>query len=280
MGTSKSNSGPGKTPLLPDWYNPQPPLPDKDEENENTDTVPDDDKKDDVIKPSNDQIESWRSAKTNLTSYIKNKTPANLKRSARSYVKNYGGAKKASSTAIIGKSTAATFIGFINNLSANGINSAAESFGVKSFDGLDVKGLFALLANEIAPDGDTPEAAVARAAVTETLCDIYKDIENEGGDISTLDSILKDKENEYVILYLSNYIFFRWVHELGETFEIKKISANQLINIENEMREFIKISLQEKWTKQNLKAVDFNTPSGKQIVDQVFEQAYLIIEDL
>ncbi|MGG6229354.1 Qat anti-phage system associated protein QatB [Tenacibaculum sp. SDUM215027] len=272
MGTSTSSSGPGKTPLLPDWFEPDGATPDNNNENdENSENNNADD----------NRIESWRSAKTNLTSYIKNRSASKLRQSARSYINNYGGAKKASSTAIVGKATASKFIGFVNSLSNNGFNSTAENYGIISFDGLDVKSVFAILSNELAPDGDTPEAAVARAAITETLCDIYKEIEEEGNaDFGSLDTIMKDKENEYVIKYLSNYIFFRWVHELGETLERKDISANELINIENEMKAFINSSLEEKWKRYNLKSVDFKTSKGKQLIDSVFQQAYLIIESI
>lgn len=136
------------------------------------------------------------------------------------------------------------------------------------------------LSNELAPDGDTPEAAVARAAITETLCDIYKEIEEENADINSLDAILKDKENDYVVKYLSNYIFFRWVHELGETLEKKDISASELINIENDMRAFIGTSLSEKWKRYDLKSFDFKTQKGKELINSVFQQAYLIIESI
>jgi len=225
-------------------------------------------------------IESWRSAKTNLTNYTKNRHSSKLRQAARSYIRNYGGAKRASSTAIVGKSTASNFLGFVNGISNNGFATTAESYGIDSFDGLSTKDIFAILSNELAPDGDTPEAAVARAAITETLCDIYKEIEEENIEFDSIDDILKDNENEYVVKYLSNYIFFRWVHEFGDTLEQKDISASELINIENEMREFIGSSLKEKWDRFDLKSTDFKTPKGKELIDSVFQQAYLIIESI
>lgn len=283
MGTSKSNSGPkNNTPLLPPWA-PEPPeaLPQLDPStDDNIDQNGQENGEQESKEKPQSKITGLPSARRDLTNYIKNRNPQNFKKASRSYVRSFGGGKRASKTAISGKSSGARFSGFLSGVANQGIDRTLESYGLSDCIGKSADYVLTKIADLIAPSGATNEEAAAREAIIESLSYLHDHFELHDKDIAELDSISK-LDFEFVIKeYVSSYIFNRWLHELGLKFEEKSASTRELIETENEAREYIKEAVKLDFSKIDLLKIDFNSGQGRALMEKIFDEAYIFIETL
>jgi hypothetical protein len=129
---------------------------------------------------------SWRSAKTLFGKVVKNNGD---KRAAQSYVRAHGGSRRAAQTATAGRSATARLGGFLADVANRGLNAALEALNLSSVIGKDPRTVFAAIANAIAPDGASPEKAVAREATDDVLADLYVRFVTDEGDLSRLNSL-------------------------------------------------------------------------------------------
>jgi len=278
MGTSASNAGPkGKTPLLPNWVNDKP--------NTDIEDIPSTDKpkpdqdkiavKDDSISS---QTNSWNSAKTAIKKYTNDKTKQNLKKSGRSYVKTYGGFKSAARASARGIDYGYTFASFLGGFVQKGYEQNLKQYGLDDCIGKSSEEVLAKIADKIAPIGSTNDDAIARAAIMDTLDTLYEKIISNDEDIDSLGSLSEDGLKEAVIEYTSNYIYKKWVYELGLALEKNNLSEKAVIRLENEIRTFIKSEVLLALKDKDIKVLDLAAGEGKKIIQNIFELAYQTIE--
>lgn len=281
MGTSKSNAGPkNHSPLLPPWAPKPPSLP-------SNPLNPDDEANNDNQPEENDSkegetpvLENLQKARRDLTNYTKTKTRQSFKKAARSYVNTYGGGRRASKTATSGKSTGGIFAGFLSNVANQGIRETLNSLGLEKYTGEPIDFILTKIADIIAPSSITNEEAAAREAILDTLEYIYETYEMEGKELTDLDSLQKEDMELAIKEYVSSYIFNRWLHELGIKVEEHATSIRDVIKIEKEGKLYIKEAVNLDFSKFNILKVNFNSKQGKKIIDNIFDEAYILIEDL
>ncbi|MEZ5196415.1 MAG: Qat anti-phage system associated protein QatB [Bacteroidales bacterium] len=281
MGTSKSSSGPsGGIPLLPDWVDDQEGQDGNDnhnEENQNGEDSPKDDQKEER-RP---KTESWRPVRTAFTSYLKNPTKKKLGNTLGKYVKGTGGSKKISSSVISGKSTGARFGGFLSDIVEKGSSEALKILGVGDIEGKSAEYVFTKLAELLSPKGNEADDPYARSAISETLATIYEELEEDEKSIDDLESLTPEIANGYMVTYIGTYIYQRLMAELGKSLvERSDYSEKQLIDREYEIKEYIQETLKIEFKDSDLTKVDFSSPEGKEKIDEIFNDAYSILEDL
>lgn len=282
MGTSKSNSGPkGKMPLLPPWA----PPPEDNPQQESSDDNLDDQNEQENNNQSNKEkpqalTSSFSNARRNLTKYVKSRSRQNFNNAASSYVNSYGGANNIAQTALSGKSSGIRFSDFISGVANQGINSTLKSYGLSDCIGESAEYVLTKIADVIAPAGGVNEEAAAREAIIDVLAFLYENFELNNKEITELDSISKSNFELVIKEYVSSYIFNRWLHELGLKFEEKAPSTHELVDIEIEAKAYIKEAVKLDLSKINLLEIDFNSGRGKEIIDDIFKEAYIFIETL
>lgn len=276
MGTSKSNIGPvGNTPLLPPWA-PDPPKDEPDNSaDDNQQGEAGNESKENKSKQATANLAPARGA---VTRYLKNRNRQNFNKAARSYVKSYGGSKRASSTAVSGKISGARFSGFLSNVARGGIQNTLINYGLADCLGKSADYVLTKIADLIAPSGATNEEAAAREAIIDALSFIHDRFDLLDKDISELDSLDKQDFELVIKEYVSAYIFNRWLHEIGLKFEEKTASSHELIKVEKEVKEYIKEAVKLDLSDLDILRTDFNSGTGKAIIDNIFDDAYLFIE--
>ena len=287
MGTSSSNIGPkGNNPLLPPWA---PPPPEEVTINDPLDSpldTPGDKQLDDESsekpadpKSANAQV-NFTSARRNLTRYVGERNKDNFRRAAKSYVKSYGGGRRASSTAMSGKTSGARFIGFISGIANNGLNETLRNYDLSDCIGKSADFVLNKIADLLAPSGATNEEAATRNAILDTLSQVYENFELESDGIEALSSLDADNVQSIVQEYVCSYIFRRWLHELGIKFEEKAVSTDDLYRAENQAKEYIKEAVKLDFKDRDILQIDFESQEGQMMIDSIFDEAYIIIEQL
>lgn len=299
MGTSKSYGGPGdKPPLLPDWALPPPeggdPLPEE-EEQEEEETQPDieDSADHEAAEPDSDEddeaggdddvggieqgpavpLGSWRSAKTLFGKAVKkNGDKQAFRKAAQSYVRAHGGSRRAAQTATAGRSATARLGGFLSDVATRGLNAALEAINLSSVIGKDPRTVFAAIANAIAPDGSSPEKAVAREATNDVLADFYERFVTDD-DLSRLNSLTSEDVKSAILDSVTCYIYHRWLQELGRQIEEKTMSSSEAVRLERETKLFVKDSVTVDFKDKDPLTMDWAS-DGSVLVERIFSEAY------
>lgn len=282
MGTSSSNNGPkGYTPLLPDWNgndtnsgNQNGGIDSKPVSGENV-SQNQDDQKTNILS-----TRGWSGAKRTLGIFSKNPSKSNFRSAAKSYVKASGGAINVAKSARHGKIVAGQFAYFLNNIRKDGLEKTYENLGFGKISGDSVEQIFNNLAEILSSGGGTDEETIARNAVIEALAKIYEDFDIENNPIESLDKLTEEQTGTYLEYYLTSYIYERWLHELGVKIEEKDISPADAVKAEKDAFDFIQSSVNLKFDDYNLSAFDYSSDEGKAIIEEIFIQAYSLIEAL
>lgn len=270
MGTSKSNSGLSPNmPLLPDYAPPPDPI----------DLPPPED------NPNNeDEVATgdWSNAKAALTAVTKASSSSSRARklatASRSYVAGSGGAKRMRQSSIGGRMVGRNLGRVLFAIKTSGANSAFGEEGVDNLTGQTTEVVFAKLAQQLSSKGGTVEETIANIALVEALSHLYAQFDLTTNNLATLDSLTEDQAKEVIQVYVSTYIFERWIHELGIKIETSSLSELQIVELEDEVREFVRESVKLKFNDAPLKSLKFDRGHDKKAIDEIFNQAYKMLE--
>lgn len=286
MGTSASNGGPkGSPPLLPDWFNDETPNPpdenpgDGNEENaspegEPNQELPNPADQPPVVSTSKD----WGKSKGALTRLANNTSGASYQKAGRKYVNSLGGARGATKAAAKGIKIGGRYVNFISSATSQGLNQTLTNLGLAQFIGHSSEEICIAIANALAPVGTTNDDAIAREALLTTIDSLYSKIQETGAGIEALESLSPEQIKETMIEYVSNFIFTKWVYELGNTIEKGNISEADAINLEAEIKELIYMETLEQYRDVSFEDIDLNDQNNQSIIEEIFQTAYSILE--
>lgn len=311
MGTSKPYGGPGdKIPLLPDWALPPPdggdPVPEEEEEGESLPEPVDQAEEDeagveqeeddepnsvpsgdepvaghaDLAGPPDTQSPggSWKWAKAFLgRAASSGGGRAAFAKAARSYVRAHGGPRRAAQAATSGRSATARLGRFLADVSRRGLDAALDALDLATVVGRDAQTVFAAIANALAPNGASPEQAVAREAVGDVLEGLYERFALADGDLARLNSLSIDDVRQAVVDSVSSYIYHRWLQELGRQIEQKAISPAQAVRLERDVKQFVKDSTILDLKGEDVLAMDWDGEWGRAFVERIYADAYRLL---
>ena len=288
MGTSSSNGGPsGISSLLPSWY---PTLEGGTSESQNNDYDSDDAANSDgqdqaegqtqnsqapEVQPS---TENWKNAKGAFTRYTRSTGGSGVRKAAGSYVRTLGGSRGATRSAARGISVGTALGGFLGSAASRGIDATLAAFGLTAYIGRSSEEILAKIADAIAPTGTTNDEAIARDAVIATLDLIYTRITENGGDITSLETLTSEMVKDAVVAYVSVYIFKKWVYELGLAVEKNAVTERQAIELETDIREFINAEVQLALQDKTIRDFDLNSAANQQTIETIFQTAYSTLQ--
>jgi len=297
MGTSKPNDGPGdKTPLLPEWAQgdedelPFPEEgeypPDEDQPEEQPDAPLDESPPDEINPPPNetptplDTAKPWQQSKSGLTRFTRTGQRRDLANAGRGYVRARGGARRAAQTSSAGKSSTGRVIGFLSRVATEGIAGALESIGLRDILGQSVESVLAAIVNQLCPIGAGLDEAAARKAVDLTMLSIFEEYGVEADGLDRLDEMDAAAVEKTFQLLVSEYNFQRWMMELGKRVEEGAVSAKEALRLEELAKECIQEATELDLRGFDVLAVDWNSVEGQRIIDDIYAQAYMFLEDL
>lgn len=297
MGTASSNKGPsGPGGLLPSWYPsdgpggapapspPGPPVPDGLPPAPNPAPAPPAHPGLPPIPlPAIAAAAGWPSARRAINRFADTGTGTNLRNASRNYSRTLGGsllASRASTTGISAGRGLATFLGGVSAAGAGGggLAQTVSNMGIATLDGQSPEFVLAKIADSIAPPGATNDEAVAREAVLSTLDRLYMELVNRGDDLSALEALTPERIKDVIIEYTSCYIYKKWVYELGISIEKNAVSERQALDLEVQMKDFIRAEVQTKFRDVRHDQLDLANPANQATIEYIFQLAYSTLE--
>jgi hypothetical protein len=292
MGTSSSFKGPvGRTDLLPPWAPPleAPPTPaDPGQAN------PANPGQADAAQPILSTVQavqgtvpvgmvpppevSWRGPKVAFSHFVSGHSDS--PRSAfRSYVRAHGGAKRAAHSATSSRRSTAHLMGFLSDVARTGVAEAARRLGIRDLVGRDVQFVLASLVDLLAPAGSFLEEATARSALIDSLFDFCGRYDIEGAGLQALDAITVGDLGDALTLTVCNVVAERFRQELTSRVERGDVSESDGNRIFAEVGDFVREMVDLRLAGQDLLGLNWRGPEGAAFVEQVYTDAYSILEN-
>jgi hypothetical protein len=233
-----------------------------------------------TASPLSNTTGNWADAKGSFTRYAKNTRGANVRKAAKSYVRTFGGARGATKSASKGVSTGRGLVSFLGSVSAHGgsFTQTITELGLSNYIGRSPEETLAKIADTIAPIGTTNDEAIARDAVISTLDQLYSRILEQEGDITALERLTPDMIKEVVIDYVSNYIFKKWIYELGLAIEKNAVTEKEAIEMEADMKVFIKAEVNLGLKDRSISEFNLSGQTNQQLIEEIFQIAYSTLE--
>jgi hypothetical protein len=263
MGTSSSYPGPGRnTPLLPPWADddgneePQPLSPDRQPANGSPlDPLPDQNQPGNIpIVPTVNLMPARR----HFGKYATGGGGSSLRQGARSYVRGMGGARNAARASRAGKNATRRLGGFLVDVATRGMQDALEALQLRSTIGRPVEEVLATITNILAPSGTSLDEAAARAAMSETLGELYTQYGLEDGDLSNLEAMGADEIRIALQLSVTNYIYEKLLNVMQSSLDEHNMSDYDLLKAEREIKLFIRETVHLELENIDVMIVDWN----------------------
>ena len=287
MGTSASNGGPkGSPPLLPDWYNPQSdednqetPQDGSDDSGENNDSPGQNNQNAPTTEPDHTNNSSkWGQSKGALTRLSNSRSGSSVKKAGRKYVNSLGGSRGATRAAAQGRITGSNYANFLGNLASGGISGALQNLGLENFVGKSSEEICIAIADAIAPIGTTNDEAISRDALISTLDSLYNRIQENGNNFTDIDTLSIDQIKETLIDFVSNFVFNKWMYELGNAVEKGSVTESEAINLENEVNDLIYTETFEHYRDIPVETFNIRDQANEVMIDDIFQTAYSTLE--
>lgn len=219
---------------------------------------------------------SWRGPKSTMGRIATG--GSTIRRAGRSYVRNLGGPRRASTSAKVGKQALLGLGGFLSTVVGQGFEPTLRNYGLADCIGQPAQTVFARIADRIAPIGRTIDEVHAREAILRALETVWERCEEEGRDMATLDHLTPADIREAVLKGIAAYIYNRWLYETGLAIQSKEVSIDAVADVEGEARDFVLSAVRHDFDQIDLVGTDFNSPESSQRMNRIFESAYAFIE--
>ena len=219
----------------------------------------------------------WKDAKTEMTNYVKGKTSDRGKIMNR-YVSAAGGSRQISRLSSAGRTTAIGIGRLIQDFKNNGVESTLERLQIDCV-GKGAKAVLSELVNVISQKADSKEDIIARGAASEVIAEMYKIVEENGGDIEALRQIDEVAFRNILEIFMSEYIFRKVMNDLQSRFEKYENDPREAVKKEQELKDYIKVKVELRIREIRPETYDYKSRSIFNEIEKLFVKCFQVFED-
>lgn len=224
----------------------------------------------------------WTLAKKSLGAYARTgggggRARRLLKRSARRYVAARGGASRAARASTGGRAATAALGSFLSDVAGRGLRRALDALGLAGLAGNDAQTVLAAIENALAPPGASREDAAARKAVGVALDEIYQRFGAGEAPLDALDKMSPQDIRDALTTSVAEYIYARWLSELGRRLEERAVSAEAAVRLERDIHAYLRETVALDLKGRDPLKVEWNGEEGRALIEGLYEEAFRIL---
>lgn len=207
----------------------------------------------------------WKDAKSAVTNMAKNNFDnESIGKCLKKYseARSSSGGTKQSKQVVSSGSKMMNFIGLLNK---NGLNSTLEEIGLKNLIGKDNNEIFMGLIEYFSPKTESVEDSIVRDCVSEILTDV---------DIFDDNSLISDKD--LLQKFLITYVQKSFISSFFEKIQGLCGSINKTNRAIDEIKNNIRITLENKYSISELTNINWMSRSGKDFMNKICDEAFEI----
>jgi len=277
MGTSNPNGGSsGSNPLIPSWL--VDPAGTSTENSDTAETV--DNPNEDSQTGSEEQsiptvvVDHQRYSPARFTKSGGRDTNS-LRRAVSSYVRrSSGGAKNATTKMGSSRKTASKLLGFLQEASNNGIESALKSLNLESLSGNSMNELFIELTDFLCSEAGTVDAGIARDAFIKTIADVNEEQVIDDGTLSY------EQVQTIFELYITHTIEDMILNEIGTNIIFQTQTLDDADLVQAQLHDFIRNGVSDALSNSGNKINQLNQNEIGSFVDNIYESTFNLLSAL
>jgi len=191
------------------------------------------------------------------------------------FVGALGGAAAAAANATGGVRAAAGLGDFLADVSRDGLDATLERYGLEDLAGGEPLEVLNEIASRVAGAGDSPEEAVARDAVLEVLGELFADADTFA-DMNAIE-VDADFVRDLLLRHLTEYIYRRVLHELGDRITDNVASPDEAARLERRIRAQIRDLVALDLSTFDPLDFDWQSASGQESIRDLLADAFLMV---
>ncbi len=200
---------------------------------------------------------------------------ASLGRALSEYVSSSsGGARQAARRMGSSRVASRRLLGFLSNAVAHGAHEALRMLNLNALVGRPIEEVFLGLADFICPDGGTIDEGIARDAFIETIVDLGKN------GITDLNTLNLDQMQTVFEVYASHAIETRLCNDAGTRTIMLPSDAQAAERVQTQLFDFVRRGVSDALIAARRELEVLTIEKVQQFVDQVYEQAFAIVQAL
>ena len=130
----------------------------------------------------------------------------------------------------------------------------------------------------LAPAAGTNEEAAAHVAVAETSEFLFEEYGVDEQGLDALEALTGDMIGRAMEHFVAGFINTRLMHVLGSRIEAGAQSAEQAVALEAEVKDYVRERVALDLGARDLMQVNWDTPESERVIQQIFEDAYGLLE--
>jgi hypothetical protein len=144
--------------------------------------------------------------------------------------------------------------------------------------GRDVQFVLASLVDLLAPAGALLEEAAARSAIIDTIFDFFGEYDLAADGIRALDAMTAEDVGDALRLTVCNVVEARFKEELTSRVERGDVSEHDGDRIFSQIGEFVREMIDLRLEDRDLLRIDWGGEEGAAFVEQLYTDAYSVLE--
>lgn len=170
-------------------------------------------------------------------------------------------------------SSASSAIGFFDYVGQYGFNEALNKVGLQNLVGKSNEEIYIGLLDYFSGDGSSIEKNITRDSMSELLKEQFLDMNDE----DDYDDIIANMDmNKFIKDFIIKFIQKSFLTNFSEKIEGLCKNLDEYVTAENNIKDFIKIEIDKKYTYEELSKVDWNGSEGKSFMNAKCEKAFEI----
>lgn len=218
----------------------------------------------------------WKDAKTAVTGIVKNNgSTSSIGTAVSKYVKairdNNGSMYHSKQGAI--SRAGSRLAGFVNGVQVFGLNDALKRNGLENLIGKSPIEIYIGLVDYFTDEGSSLNEAVVRDSMCEFMSDIFEDVY----EIEKMEEVFREIDiQDFIRNFIIKCIQKDFLTTFSEKILAKSRDCKQNIQIQDNIKEFIKITIENNFTKKEITNMDWNGGAGREFISTIYEDTLKI----
>jgi hypothetical protein len=200
-------------------------------------------------------------------------------RSVRAFVRAQGGRRRAAASAPTAVAAGRNLARFLTAVSARGITQAAVEFNLAGFLNAGVDTFLVALTRVLAPAAGTNEEAAAHVAIAETSEFLFEEYGVDENGLDALEALTEEMLGRALEHFTAAFINTRLMHVLGSRIEAGAETPEQAALLEAEVKDYVRERVALDFAGKDLMRVNWDTPESERVIQEIFEDAYGLLEE-
>jgi len=205
----------------------------------------------------------WTKAKRSVTDMVKNNFESE---SIGKAVGNYARASRGTSQGKISNlaKSGSKAVGFFGLAKTEGFNAALEKSGLSDLIGKDNLEVYSGLLDYFSGNGSTLDDSVIRDSIGEVMQEQLSNIE-EG---KSFEDMISDLDmNQFISDLITKFVQKDFLLNFAEKIEAKCGSIDKYKTAENQIKDFIQLSISSSYSAEELSSIDWFKQEGREFID-------------